>query len=69
MADHEITIETAFLVSVFLSDDSHVSLLRILSSINHPGILPFFAVLTWLYSGVVADSIWRDCLGGYTTQI
>eukprot|EP00957_Ditylum_brightwellii_P137237 10463387-Ditylum_brightwellii.AAC.1 len=69
MADHKIAIETAFLVSVFLLDDTNVSLLCVLRSISHPGILPFFAIPTWLYSWVVTDSIWRDCLGGYTTQI
>eukprot|EP00957_Ditylum_brightwellii_P049011 3718698-Ditylum_brightwellii.AAC.1 len=69
MADHKIAIETAFLVPVFLPDDPHVWLLCSLRLISHPGILPFFAVLTWCYSWVVADRIWRDCLGGYTTQI
>eukprot|EP00957_Ditylum_brightwellii_P171013 13018208-Ditylum_brightwellii.AAC.1 len=69
MADHKIAIETVVLVPVFLSDDPHAWLLCSLRSISRPGILPFFAVPTGCYSWVIADSIWRDCLGGYTTQI
>eukprot|EP00957_Ditylum_brightwellii_P129679 9892355-Ditylum_brightwellii.AAC.1 len=69
MADHKITIEIAFFVSVFLLDDTHVSFLYILCLISHPGNLPFFAVPTWLNSWVVTDSIGRDCLSGYITQI